>query len=188
MKEIEAYILAGGKSSRMGSDKGLLPYKGATFIEHIITALNKASINKITIISANKDYDFLEYNRITDIYPNKGPVGGIYTALENSKTKKNIILSVDIPLITAEILTWLIANTNENSPLTQVKIKNQTSPLFAVYGKQLLTTFHKHIKADELKLRSIIETIPHTTLQVPEKWYSLLDNFNTKEEYQKLLK
>ena len=188
MIEISAYIVAGGKSSRMGSDKGLLPLNETVFIEHIVNPLKEASIKNITIVSANKAYDYLNCNRIEDIYVEKGPVGGIFTALSHSTTKQNIILSVDIPLVSADIIKWLIENIDEEKQITQVKVLDKTSPLFAVYSKEVVSVFEEHLKKEQLKLRTVVEDIPHSTINVPEEWCALLQNINTKEDYQNLLK
>lgn len=188
MDEISAYILAGGKSSRMGSDKGMLLLNEFVFIEHIVKALEKASIENITIVSQNAAYDFLTCNRIEDIYPDKGPVGGIFTALSHSGTKQNIILSVDVPLISADIIEWLVANKDDEKVITQMRVGDKTSPLIAIYDKDVVSVFEEHLKRDQLKLRMVIDEIPHQTIEVPEKWSSLLQNINTKEDYQNLIR
>lgn len=188
MENISAYIIAGGKSSRMGFDKGMLLLNDTVFIEHIVKALQEASIQNITIVSKHNDYDFLNCNRIEDIYANKGPVGGIFTALSHSKTEQNIILSVDIPLISADIITWLINNVDKEKLITQVKVGDKTSPLIAVYNIKAVNVFEEHLKREELKLRMVVETIPNQTIEVPEKWHSLLQNINTKDDYQNLIK
>lgn len=188
METISAYIVAGGKSSRMGSDKGMLLLNKSVFIEHIVKALQEANIQNITIVSANKAYDFLNCNRIEDVYPNKGPVGGIFTALSHTKTEQNIILSLDIPLITNDVIAWLISNIDYKKLITQVKVGDKTSPLIAVYNRKAVNVFEEHIKREELKLRMVVEAIPHQTIEIPEKWISLLQNINTKEDYQNLIK
>ncbi|KHJ39400.1 putative molybdenum cofactor guanylyltransferase [Pedobacter glucosidilyticus] len=187
METIAAYILAGGKSSRMGSDKGMLRLNETVFIEHIVSALKGAEIKQITIVSANKNYDFLDCERIEDIYPDKGPVGGIFTALSHTKTIQNIILSVDIPLITSAILRWMITEKDDTKLVTQVKVLDKTSPLIAIYHKKLLSVFENHLKQNHLKLKTIIEEIPHQTLEASHKWCALLQNINTKEDYQNLV-
>ena len=185
--EVAAYILAGGKSSRMGSDKGLLPLNKFVFIEHIVNALKGVSIKNITIISSNADYDFLNCDRIQDIYPDKGPVGGIFTALKHSETEKNLIVSVDIPLISSEIIQWLIANIDGEKQITQVKVKDKTNPLIAVYNRNLISDFKENLIKEELRLTHIVSKIPNKTIDVPEKWCELLQSINTKEDYQNLL-
>lgn len=187
-ENISAYIIAGGKSSRMGSDKGMLLLNETVFIAHIVKALQEATIQNITIVSANSAYDFMNCNRIEDIHPDKGPVGGIFTALSHSKTEQNIVLSVDVPLISAEIITWLIANIDDEKLITQVKVADKTSPLIAVYNRKAVTVFEEHLKKEQLRLKMVVEAIPHQTIEVPEKWNSLLQNINTKEDYLNLIK
>lgn len=187
MTEVSAYILAGGKSSRMGSDKGMLPLKESVFIEHIVNALRKADCRSITIVSGNSAYDFLDCQRIEDIYPNKGPVGGIFTALKHTTTHQNIILSVDIPMISSDVINWLIANIDEKKLITQVRVFDKTSPLIGIYNKAALSTFEEHLKNDQLRLREVVAALPHQTIDVPLKWCDLLKNINTKEEYQNLI-
>ena len=97
--KITAFILAGGKSQRMGTDKGLLPLAGKPFVSHICEAVKSIVGENIVIVSSNADYDFLGYKRIEDLVSDKGPVGGIYTALQYSRAKLNFILSVDAPLV-----------------------------------------------------------------------------------------
>ena len=187
MMEVAAYILAGGKSSRMGSDKGMLALKDAVFVEHIVNALRNSDVENITIVSSNSDYDFLNCNRIEDIYPDKGPVGGIFTALKDSKTEQNLLLSVDVPKISAEIIQWLIENIDQEKQITQTKVLDKTNPLIAIYNKNLESIFEENIIKNQLKLRLIVEDIPHKTIDVPEKWWEFLQNINTKEDYQNLI-
>ena len=111
--KITAFILAGGKSQRMGTDKGLLPLAGKPFVSHICEAVKSIVGENIVIVSSNADYDFLGYKRIEDLVSDKGPVGGIYTALQYSRAKLNFILSVDAPLVSAELLLWILENKND---------------------------------------------------------------------------
>jgi len=77
---ITAYILAGGKSQRMGTDKGFLEWKGQSFVANIIAAVKAVVGNNVVIVSSDEQYDALGVTRISDIVANKGPLGGIYTA------------------------------------------------------------------------------------------------------------
>jgi molybdopterin-guanine dinucleotide biosynthesis protein A len=183
---ITGYILAGGKSQRMGTDKGLLLLDGIPFVSHICEALKPIVGENIVIVSSNVDYDFLGYTRIEDLIPDKGPVGGIYTALKNSKTKLNIILSVDAPSVSSELLQWILDHHKESFLMTQVQTNGKNHPLIAVYDQSLATVFEEHLINDQLKLRMVIERVLHQTLLVPEKWNHQTQNINTKEEYQNL--
>ena len=99
---MQVSILCGGKSSRMQSEKGLVLYQNKTFIEHIIEAVLQIS-KTVQLITNGSDYDYLPYRKIKDIIIDKGPIGGIYSALVNSETEMNLILSCDIPLISTKM-------------------------------------------------------------------------------------
>jgi molybdopterin-guanine dinucleotide biosynthesis protein A len=186
--KITAIILAGGKSQRMGTDKGLLNLNGKTFIKHICDALQPIVGSNILIVSGNKEYDALGFTRVEDIIENKGPVGGLYTALAASKTKVNLVLSVDVPLVSTELLEWILKNHDETYMVTQTKSGDKTSPLIGVYDRSMRIVFGEHMAGNQLKLRQVIEDVKHQTLEVPEKWNNQVQNINTPEEYQNLIK
>ena len=184
--KITAFILAGGKSQRMGTDKGLLPLAGKPFVSHICEAVKSIVGENIVIVSSNADYDFLGYKRIEDLVSDKGPVGGIYTALQYSRAKLNFMLSVDAPLVSAELLLWILENKNDSYEMTQVQLDKKTYPLIAIYEQSLVSVFEENLKKEQLRLRQIIEEINQQTLKIPEKWRTQVQNINTPEEYQKI--
>ena len=186
--KITAIILAGGKSQRMGTDKGMLDLNGKTFIQHICDALQPIVGSNILIVSANKEYDALGFSRVEDIIDNKGPVGGLYTGLKESKTKVNLVLSVDVPLVSTELLQWLIGNHDETYMVTQTRIGGNTNPLIGVYDRLMRIVFGGQIAGNKLKLQQAIEDVKHRSIEVPEKWNNQVQNINTQEEYQNLIK
>lgn len=184
--KITAFILAGGKSQRMGTDKGLLLLNGKTFVSHICEAVKPIVGENIVIVSSNADYDFLGYTRIEDIVPEKGPVGGIHTALQQTDTKLNFILSVDAPLISTDLLLWILENRDDSYGMTQVQLEDKAYPLIAIYDQSLGTIFEENLKKNQLRLRQVINEITHQTLLIPEKWSDQVQNINTPKEYQKI--
>ncbi|HKO76052.1 MAG TPA: molybdenum cofactor guanylyltransferase [Flavobacterium sp.] len=186
--QITAILLAGGKSQRMGTDKGLLDLNGKTFIKHICDALQPIVGSNILIVSGNNEYDALGFPRVEDIIENKGPVGGLYTALKESKTKVNLVLSIDVPMVSTELLEWLIENHDETYMVTQTKSGEKTNPLIGVYDRSMRIVFGEHMAGNQLKLRQVIEDVKHQTIEVPEKWSNQVQNINTQEEYQNLIK
>lgn len=188
MENYTGIILAGGKSERMGTDKGLLLLKGKPFISHIYEAMKPIFGDNIIVVSSNTDYDALGYHRIEDLISDKGPVGGLYTALKQSKTKFNLVLSVDVPLISTELLQWLITNHDDSYLVTQVQVGEKVSPLVAVYDRALRTLIGEHLAGNQLKLRDVIAEVNPQTLIIPQKWSAQLQNINTQEDYKKIQK
>ena len=103
IKNITGVILAGGKSSRMGTDKGVLELNGKKIIEHIIYSI-KPVVDEIIIISNSNNYDYLGFKVYSDIIKERGPLAGIHTALTHTTTERNLIVSCDIPFINSELL------------------------------------------------------------------------------------
>ena len=117
-------ILAGGKSSRMGTDKGLVLMNEIPMIERVIKTVKKAGLSEIIIVSNNTEYKQFGLPVFPDVIPDKGPLGGIYTGLLKSSTVKNLILSCDVPFINETVLKLLIRN-GLKSKVTIVKYENR---------------------------------------------------------------
>jgi molybdenum cofactor guanylyltransferase len=183
---ITAYILAGGKSQRMGTDKGFLEWKGQSFVANIVAAVKAVVGNNVVIVSSDEQYDALGITRISDIVANKGPLGGIYTALKHTTTKRNLIVSVDAPLISPELLQWLVNAHSDAYQMTQVQVNDKPSPLIAVYDRSVRILLPEFLAGNQLKVRKFVEELTHQTINVPEQWSDQLQNINTPEEYKNL--
>jgi len=167
MKNLTIYILAGGKSSRMGEDKGLMLINGKSMIKYLLETVKLIS-NNIIIISNNLEYEQFGYKVFPDVYKDKGPVGGIYTALQNSKTESNLILSCDTPFVSTELLKIIIENGNR----VDVCIPShagQNHPLLGLYKTKVKTEFKKSLLSNHLKLINIIETLDFKVIDLTNK-------------------
>lgn len=187
-QHISIYILCGGTNKRMGTEKGLILFNGKTFIEWIIEAVKPFS-DSISLITNNKDYEPLGYPMIPDIYPDKGPVGGIYTALVNSTNDLNIVLSSDIPNINSKVLKkYLLERIHELKDVMFLADVKKAYPLIGVYSKHLTPQFEKALQNDQLKLMELLKEFDVKTIQVDTEDYNALKNINTKQELMQLKK
>ncbi len=180
---ITGIILAGGKSSRMGSDKGFLKLNKKPFVQYSIEAL-KPFVSEIMIVSDNSAYDIFGLKRITDCIKNAGPVSGIYSGLEASKTDYNLILSCDIPLITSEVLQKLIDAIDDASEIIQVESEGKSMPLIALYKKSAKEKFINFLKQDERRLRVVIKACTYKNVVLNKANQNSTLNVNTKEEFK----
>jgi molybdopterin-guanine dinucleotide biosynthesis protein A len=185
MKTLTVFILCGGKSSRMQSEKGLVLFQEKPFIEHIIQAILPITY-QIKLITATKEYDYLPYQKIPDIILDKGPLGGIYTALTNSETEFNLILSCDIPLISTELLSELISKHNNEAEITVFASESRLHPLIGIYSKKVLPAIKSAIDNDELKMMDLLAKIPHQILNIDESENFHLTNINSVDELNDL--
>lgn len=187
MKNVTGIILAGGKSSRMGSDKGILDLNGKKFIEHIIEAI-KPNVDEIMIIANNDNYSNFLFPVYKDLILDRGPIGGIYTGLSKTKTEKNIIVSCDIPFVTSELIKHIIDN-SKGADIAVPVYKGNSEPLCAVYNKKTTKEIHQLILNNELKMHKVIQHFITREIFINEsdKFYNakLLLNINTPEELKR---
>jgi len=177
-------ILAGGKSQRMGEDKGLLPYRGKLMVEHVIAQLAKV-VDEIIIISNNAEYNQFGYLVFEDLIKEKGPVGGIYTGLTNSSTETNVIVSCDTPHVSHQLLNQLLT-CQGNYDVTVPSHNARVHPLIGIYQKKCASIFKSAIDQDQLKLMSVNEQthLNIVTIDRNLEFYdvNLFKNINTPED------
>ncbi|MCE3259179.1 MAG: molybdenum cofactor guanylyltransferase [Bacteroidetes bacterium] len=184
--DIEAVILAGGKSSRMGQDKGLMLLNGKPMISYV-TDLVKSLNLPARIISHNDDYKKLGYCVIPDLIPEKGPLGGLYTALETSVYKSVLLLSCDSPFITADIIKQLLSKKIPDF-VTVASFQTRLYPLCALYPRSLKLKAKTNIDQNNLKLATLIQSSDHTEVIFDEHLTSdpkALNNINTPADLQR---
>jgi len=183
---ISVYILCGGLSTRMQEEKGLVVFKGKTFIEHIIEAVKPITQN-IVLVTKNEKYKQFGFPLVADIYENKGPVGAIYSALNHSKDEFNLILSCDIPNITTTVLNNYLLKTISESEISYLVDNQCEYPLIGVYSKKTTSTFKDAIANNELKLLDLIKSLDYNIITIRTKDRNAVKNVNSKEELQHLL-
>ncbi len=189
---MNAVILAGGKSSRMGTNKAFLELKGKTFIELQIELLREM-FDEI-FISANtpSEYEYLNLPVFKDIYPDKGPLGGIYTSLINSSSFHTFMLACDMPFVESGLIKHLKDLTKEYDVVIP-KSEKGLEPLHAFYSKKCIDPIKREL--DENNLR-IISFFPHVNVKIVElnslppsdSFKNSIKNLNTRDEYEDVTK
>lgn len=182
---MQVSILCGGKSSRMHSEKGLVLYKSKPFIEHVIDAVLPIS-NNIQLVTNSNHYDYLPYLKISDVVIEKGPLGGIFSALQYSKSEINLILSCDIPLISSELLIELITKHTTNFDVTVLEDNFRIHPLIGIYSKKIIPILQKAIHENELKLMHFITNVNHQCIPIANDKRNHLKNVNSLAELYEL--
>ena len=185
-REISGFILAGGKSSRMGSDKGLIEFAGRPMIEHSILAL-KPLCSSIQIITNNNEYRDLGYSVHHDLIKDKGPLGGICTALSLSKTRLNLIITCDSPFVTSDLLSHLIEQ-SEGFDAVVPLFNDRVYPLTAVYAATCYTAFNKRLIENKLRVKDAIKFMNTKQIELDENLpffnEKILANLNTLKELE----
>ncbi|MBV8673135.1 MAG: molybdenum cofactor guanylyltransferase [Acidobacteriaceae bacterium] len=159
---MNAFILAGGRSTRMGRDKALLPFRGRPLIEHAVAKLRALGFSPRV---AGTRPDLGAYAAvIPDHYPGSGPLAGIEAALCASDSDLNLFLPIDLPLLPAGFLRWLSARAHETSALATIPcLQGRPQPLCAVYHRNLLPYAQAALAAGDRKVTRVLEKAAVTT-------------------------
>jgi molybdopterin-guanine dinucleotide biosynthesis protein A len=133
-ENITAFILSGGKSSRMGTNKALLEIDGKSLIQRMVELLD--IIFSTVVISSNDSglYEFLDKKIIKDIYSERGPLGGIHSTLISTNTIRNYLISCDMPFINKELIKFL-CNYESEKDIIVPKADGRIQPLCGIYSK-----------------------------------------------------
>ncbi|MCF6307800.1 MAG: molybdenum cofactor guanylyltransferase [Flavobacteriaceae bacterium] len=185
-RNITAIILAGGKSSRMGTDKGFVSYKNKPFVQHIIDVI-RPLVNEIIIISNNSNYDIFGLIRFEDLITNTGPLAGIYTGLHHSKTEYNLVISCDVPLISSEVIEKLIEQISDDVDVVQLQSNGREMPLIAIYKKQCEHLIKRKLNIGERRVREVLKQCKVKTVILEKELEVFTTNINTPTDLKNVL-
>lgn len=153
--KITGYILAGGQSSRMGTDKGLVLFGDKPLVQYSID-LAKVVCNDIFIGTNNDEYSKFGYNLIHDIVVGKGPIGGLHAALKNTEQDYIFLLSCDIPYGSLNVAKLLIEELSDFEIVVPIWGKGKIEPLFGFYSKTILPIVEQQIKTENFKMIDLL--------------------------------
>jgi phospholipid/cholesterol/gamma-HCH transport system ATP-binding protein len=176
----------------MGSDKALLSFRGQTLLER--TLQTAATVAERTVIVAPKERYVAFGDVIEDVYPNCGPLGGIHAALAETRTDLNLILSVDMPVMTAAFLTWLLQQAKKSEEWIVVPdARGGLQPLCAVYRRNVRGPAEQALKSGDYKISHLFAAVPTRQILLQEMVAAgfseeIFRNVNTSEEYAELVK
>lgn len=176
------FVLTGGRSSRMGRDKPLLPFRGKTLVEHIAAEVREAA-GSVTLVGGAERFRSLNLPAIADIKPDCGPLGGIVTALEFSTAEWNLVVACDMPAVSAGFLRSLLDDAERTGCecLVPVSPAGRIEPLCAVYRRTCLPELLRALDAGTRKMTDILEALNAVKRSVPESGF--FRNLNTPEEW-----
>jgi molybdopterin-guanine dinucleotide biosynthesis protein A len=170
--DVTAFILAGGKSSRMGTDKAFVTLGSSHPADQTLLARALEVARSITpeVRIVGDPAKFAAFApTIADIFPNCGPLGGIHAALRSSLTDLNLILAVDVPFVSPTLLQYLIdrARKSPSSTVTAAQAGGGWQPLCAVYRRDFAGMAGKALEEGHHKIAALFATA--STLRITEK-------------------
>jgi molybdenum cofactor guanylyltransferase len=188
VSDIAAFVLAGGKSSRMGKDKAFLELGGRSLLAH---ALELAESVSPTVAIVGDGVKFSPMGRVVeDIYPGQGPLAGIHAALLSSESDLNLVLAVDIPFVEKEFLQYLLSEASRGSAVATVsKTTEGWQPLCAIYRREFAETAERALRAGKNKIGVLFEQVEtriigHEELLRVNFPEAMFRNLNTPEDWR----
>ena len=152
-----AIILAGGESSRMGQDKGLMMYHGRPMIQWVIDAVMQLTEN-ILIVANDKTYEKFGYPVISDEVKKAGPIAGMIAGIKAASWDKSWILACDAPKVQPDFLNNLRSALG-NHLATVPCYNGRLYPLTAFYNHNILPALENNLAQDKLKLTTLLDEI-----------------------------
>jgi FdhD protein len=187
---VTAVILAGGRSSRMGSNKALLPYRGGRFIEAIHRQLAELFDEVLLVTNTPEQYAFLPCRKVADLFPGQGALAGLHAGLHHAATQHIFAVACDMPYLNDTLIRRLSQLRSEADVIIP-EGEQGLEPLHALYGKACLFPMAEALAADE---RRIVNFFPRVRVQrfsreqvaVIDPDFDSFRNINTPDDYYRL--
>jgi molybdopterin-guanine dinucleotide biosynthesis protein A len=173
---VNSIILAGGKGLRLGGDKALVVLDGENLLQRVISRLVFLN-GSIVLVFAEKQKPlevagYPQLKLVTDIYPGKGPLMGIYSGLLNSDSEKNLVVACDMPFLNKRLIEYIL-DVSTDFDITIPRLGNVVEPLHSVYSKNCLASIVKLLVENNLKIDSLLKMVKVRYVEVEE-----VDNFD----------
>jgi len=184
--DLTAFILTGGGSTRMGADKPFVNLRGQTLLAKALE-LARSVTGEVRIVGDRAKFAAFA-PVVEDVFLGCGPLGGIHAALRASHTDLNLMLAVDLPLLSTQFLQYLVERAKSGTAMvTAVKASGRWQPLCAIYRREFADAAEAALRAGRYKIDPLFA--PASTQLISEKELAdagfamdIFRNVNTPEE------
>jgi molybdopterin-guanine dinucleotide biosynthesis protein A len=186
---ISSVVLAGGESSRLGIDKAFLDVKGQFLVERIIDRLRQLS-EEVLIVSNEVDkYEEFEAIVISDVYPGKGSLGGIYSGLRRAGSSHCLVVACDMPFVNMSLLRYMQALAPSHDVVIP-RMGEQTEALHAIYSKGCLPFIERQLRREDLRIinffpRVRVRYVEREEIETFDPQHLSFFNINTEADLEK---
>jgi len=169
--EISSIVLAGGKSSRFGHDKVFKTVGDQNLLDLVINRVSPLSQETI-LVTAGRDAlvqsdKYQGLRTVTDVYPGKGPLGGVYTGLLTSKSSFNLVVASDMPFLNTALLRHMI-QVSAGFDLVVPRIGELVEPLHAIYARNCLEPMAHLLRRNELSVHRLFPMVSTRYVEADE--------------------
>lgn len=154
--DLAAFVLAGGQSSRMGTDKAFVLLDGQSLLSRSLDLAHSVT-DHVHIVGAREKYSAFAPT-VEDVFAGCGPLAGIHSALRASPKDLNLIIAVDIPFVSAPLLEYLVARSRDSAALVTVpRVGRGFQPLCALYRRAFAEAAEQSLRAGQYKIDALFE-------------------------------
>lgn len=158
MKSVKGLILCGGKSSRMGQDKTTVNFRGKSFLAHTTSLMESLGIDYYLSINASQKHLCGKYNGIEDRYGDKGPLGGIASALRELQCDL-LVIPIDMPELSKAMLRSLLEAYLEVQKLSAYTFNDQIQPFPSLWPISCLPSTEEALSKGKLSVRQLVKDL-----------------------------
>jgi molybdopterin-guanine dinucleotide biosynthesis protein A len=188
-QEVTAFVLAGGKSTRMGRTKATLELDGETLLQRALQLASSAAAETVLV---GPRAELEAHGRVVeDVYPGQGPLAGIHAALAATATELNLVLAVDTPFLEPRFLEYLVAQARESDAVvTLPRTADGFHPLAAVYRRVFRETAERALQQGRNKIDALFSEVETRILEAAELEKlafapAIFENLNTPEDVER---
>jgi molybdopterin-guanine dinucleotide biosynthesis protein A len=188
-RDVSAFILAGGKSTRMGADKAFVEYEGRTLLARALD-LTRSVVSGVWIVGSKQKFAALA-PVVEDVFRDCGPLGGIHAALLGSLTELNLMLAVDMPFVPRAFLQYLItqARSAPDAVVTVPRSDGRRQPLCAIYRREFAVVAERALQAGRNRIDRLFGEVHTRVIEQAELEgagfsSAMFRNLNTPEELE----
>ena len=169
--DTDCIVLAGGKSSRLERDKSLETVGGRSLLQRVISVVSPLSRDIIVIKAKGQSFQFLTntpgLRQVTDIYTDKGALGGLYTGLVGSNSFYNLVVASDMPFLNQTLLRYML-HMAEGFDAVVPRQGDKLEPIHAVYSRRCIAPIEQMLERGDLKIQELFPLIRVRYLEAQE--------------------
>ena len=159
-RALKGIVLAGGKSSRFGSDKALALHDGLPLVKRAVDLLHGLGLHPAVITRKGQSYPFLDCTVLEDKLPDLGPLGGLYTAMSAFPHDAFCVLTCDMPLLTDEAVSALMQDDRNKGKILLYHARGRVQPFPGIYPRSILPRVRHGLLEGRCSLKSLMEGAP----------------------------
>jgi molybdopterin-guanine dinucleotide biosynthesis protein A len=157
LADMTGVILAGGKSSRFGSNKALAMVDSKPLLQHVADLMSNLFSECLLVTNTPAEYEFLSLPMTHDRYREMGPLAGIHAALLQISTPRAFVVACDMPGLSPELIRYLCNIDEREYDVIIPRLEKGVEPLFGIYHKKSLAVIDSCLQKNECQVNRVLE-------------------------------